>query len=194
MKRAFIVHRWEGTPDEGWIPWLKDELEADGFKVTVPALPDPHAPAIETWVSHLAKKVGTVDSNTFFIGHSIGCQTIMRFAERLPEGQVAGGAVFVAPWFTLMGLEDEEDKKIAEPWLSTHIEDNKVQEHLPTLSCIFSDDDYYVPSENKTMFEDRLQAYSIVSPGKKHFTEDDGVMELPEALDEVRQMSDPSLS
>lgn len=194
MKRAFIVHRWEGSPEEGWIPWLKEELEADGFDVTVPAMPDPDKPMIEAWVSHLAKEVGAVDSNTYFVGHSIGCQTIMRLAERLPEGQSAGGAVFVAPWFTLMELEDEEDKKIAEPWLATHIEDNKVQEHLPKISCLFSDDDYYVPDENEAAFRDRLEADTKMLHGKKHFTEDDGVSELPEALEEMRYLSDPSYS
>jgi len=194
MKRAFIVHRWEGSPDEGWIPWLKRELEADGFDVFVPAMPDPDKPVIDTWVSHLAKEVGTVDSDTFFVGHSIGCQTIMRFVERLPNDQVAGGAVFVAPWFTLMGLEDEEDKKIAKPWLETHIEDTAVQEHIPTLTCIFSDDDYYVPVENEEMFRDRMQAFTITLEGRKHFTGEDGVTELPEALEEVQMMSDPSLS
>lgn len=195
MKRAFIIHRWLGSPTEGWIPWLKEELEADGFEVTVPAMPRPDAPEIEAWVAHLAKEVGTVDSNTFFIGHSIGCQTIMRFVERLPmDREVAGGAVFVAPWFTLTGLEDAEDRKIAEPWLSTRIEDNLVQEHLPSLSCIFSDDDYYVPTENEAMFRDRLEAYTIMLRGRKHFAGDDGITELPEALEEVRQMSDPSYS
>ncbi len=193
MKRAFIIHGWGGNPNEGWLPWLKDELEADGFKVTVPAMPDTDRPTIDAWVSHLAREVGIVDSNTFFIGHSIGCQAIMRFAERLPEGQNAGGAVFVAPFFTLT-LAENEDPLIAEPWLSTHIEDNKVQEHLPTVTCIFSDNDDWVPMENEKMFRERLQAYALELQGKGHFSGSDGINELLEALDEIRQMSDPSLS
>lgn len=193
MKRAFIIHGWGGNPQEGWLPWLKDELEADGFKVSAPAMPETDRPTIEAWVSHLAKEVGTVDSNTFFVGHSIGCQAIMRFAERLPSDQVAGGAVFVAPFFTLT-LADNEDPAVAEPWLTTHIEDNKVQEHLPTLTCIFSDNDDCVPMENEKMFQERLQAYTLELHGKGHFSGSDGITELPEALDEIRQMSDPSLS
>ena len=27
MKRAFIIHGWDGYPAEGWFPWLKRELE-----------------------------------------------------------------------------------------------------------------------------------------------------------------------
>jgi len=30
MKRVFIIHGWGGNPEEGWLPWLKKELEAKG--------------------------------------------------------------------------------------------------------------------------------------------------------------------
>jgi len=32
-KRVFLIHGWEGSPEEGWRPWLKKELEKRGFKV-----------------------------------------------------------------------------------------------------------------------------------------------------------------
>jgi len=32
-KRAFLIHGWAGSPDEGWRPWLKTELEKRGFRV-----------------------------------------------------------------------------------------------------------------------------------------------------------------
>ncbi|OGL95212.1 hypothetical protein A2348_02735 [Candidatus Uhrbacteria bacterium RIFOXYB12_FULL_58_10] len=28
MKRAFVIHGWDGTPDHGFFPWLRDESEA----------------------------------------------------------------------------------------------------------------------------------------------------------------------
>src|SRR3989338_6493172 len=90
-KRAFIIHGWDGYPDEGWFPWLKAELEKNGFQVHVPAMPESAEPKIETWVSHLSKAVGDVDENTYFVGHSIGCQTILRFLESLPADKKVGG-------------------------------------------------------------------------------------------------------
>lgn len=51
-KRAFIIHGWDGYPDEGWFPWLKTELEKNGFQVHVPAMPKSAEPKIEAWVSH----------------------------------------------------------------------------------------------------------------------------------------------
>ncbi|MEK7531450.1 MAG: alpha/beta hydrolase, partial [Patescibacteria group bacterium] len=87
-----------------WFPWLKTELEKNGFQVHVPAMPESAEPKIEAWVSHLSKIVGDVDKNTYFVGHSIGCQTILRYLETLPADKKVGGATFVAGWFTLMNL------------------------------------------------------------------------------------------
>src|SRR3989338_7241510 len=95
MKRIFIVHGWDGYPEEGWFPWLKKELEAKGFEVQVPQLPQADAPRIYNWVPALTKTVGVPDKQTFFVGHSMGCQTIARYLETLPEGVQVGGAVFV---------------------------------------------------------------------------------------------------
>jgi predicted alpha/beta hydrolase family esterase len=99
MKRIFIVHGWGGYPTEGWFPWLKTELEQKGFQVFVPQLPDTDHPTIENWVPALTAAVGTPDSDTYFVGHSMGCQTIARYAEGLEASQVLGGAVFVAGFF-----------------------------------------------------------------------------------------------
>ena len=83
QKRVFIVHGWDGHPKEGWFPWLKQELEKHGFDVFVPQMPEPIMPKIEAWVSHLAGIVNKPDKNTCFVGHSIGCQAILRYLETL---------------------------------------------------------------------------------------------------------------
>jgi hypothetical protein len=104
MKRVFIIHGWGGKGGEGWQNWLKKELEKKGFEVFAPDMPDTENPKIETWVPFLSKLVGKCDEETFFVGHSIGCQTILRYLESLPESEKAGGAVFVAGWLNLKDL------------------------------------------------------------------------------------------
>ena len=49
--KAFLIHGWEGYPEEEWFPWLKKELKNRGFQVQVPAMPNPEYPKIEKWVS-----------------------------------------------------------------------------------------------------------------------------------------------
>jgi hypothetical protein len=185
QKRVFIIHGWDGYPEEGWFPWLKQELEKKGFQVQVPAMPEPAEPKIKAWVSHLAKAVGDVDEKIFFVGHSIGCQAILRYLASLPADKKVGGAVFVAGWFTLMNLQTEAEKEIAKPWLETPIDFEKVKQHTKKFFAIFSDNDEVVPLDNKELFEQRLGAKTTVRHQKGHFSGNDGVSELPSALESI---------
>ena len=189
-KRVFIVHGWDGYPEEGWFPWLKKELEQKGFQVSVPQLPDPDTPRIDSWIPALASAVGIPDEQTYFVGYSIGCSTIVRYLETLPPDVRVGGVVFVAGFFKRLILEGEEESPaIAEPWLKTAVDFQKVRSHLDKNVAIFSDNDPYVPLDNQDDFRDKLGSEIIIEHGKWHFNEGNGVMELPSALESVLKIS-----
>ncbi|MBI4090663.1 MAG: alpha/beta fold hydrolase [Candidatus Komeilibacteria bacterium] len=188
-KRVIIVHGWDGYPEEGWFPWLKQELEGRGFEVLVPEMPDSSEPRIEKWVSHLAAVVGDSNENVFFVGHSIGCQAILRYMQSLPAGKRIGGAVFVAGWFTLSGLETDEEKIIAKPWLELAIDFEKVKKHCDRFFALFSDDDKVMPRENRKFFEERLGATTKLEHKKGHFSGSDGITQLPSALDALLRIT-----
>jgi hypothetical protein len=189
QKRVFIIHRWEANPQSDWYPWLVKNLADMGFLVEAPEMPDTDNPKIEAWTEYLRKTVGKCDENTFFVGHSIGCQAIMRYLEKIPKNEKAGGAVFVAGWLKLSGLESEEERMISSPWLNTSIDFEKIKKHTKKFTCIFSDDDPYVPAENWDMFSENLEAEIIKEKGKGHFTDDAGIAKLPAALDAVLKIT-----
>ncbi len=183
--KAFIIHRWGGNPDEGLYKWLASELESRGFEVIVPEMPDTDNPQINSWVNKIKEICQDSDENTYFFGHSIGCQTILRYLETLPEDVKVGKVVLIAPWLHLQGIEEEEGAaEVAEPWLITPIDFEKVKSHA-NFTCIFSDNDPYVPISDKDIFKENLNAQIIVEHDKGHFTEEDGVKELPSALNSI---------
>jgi len=186
-KRVFIIHGWEGHPKEGWFPWLKKELEKRGFSVQVPAMPNTEKPKIEAWVSFLNEIVSKIDENTYFIGHSIGCQAILRYFESLKEGEKAGGTVLVAPWLTLtdQAMPGQEEKAIASPWLETPLNFEKIRQSSDNFIAIFSDNDEYVPKENQTIFKEKLDAKIIIEHNKGHFGGEDGIKKLPIVLESI---------
>lgn len=187
MKRVFIVHRWSGGPGDDWRPWLKQELEAHGWQVSVPAMPDTDVPVIEKWVGALAAAVGAPDAETYFVGHSIGCQTILRYLETV--GTPIGGAVFVAGWFDLENLEDEETAVIARPWIEKPISFNKVKASLSRSTLVISDNDPYGAfDKNKESFG-KLGSKIVVVPSGGHFTEEEGCSELPLAITELEALT-----
>jgi uncharacterized protein len=176
------VHQWDGSPESDWYPWAKEELEKMGYQVLVPEMPTPHAPEIKTWVAKLKVVVGAPDTETVLMGHSVGCQTILRFLETLSDNEKVGKVIMVAPWFRLTATSTvtEEEKDIASPWLKTPINFEKAKEHCDEFIAIFSDDDYFVPLEfNKKVCEEKLSARVIILNKMGHFSEGDGVTELP---------------
>jgi predicted alpha/beta hydrolase family esterase len=190
MKRAFIVHGWGGNPQEGWFPWLKKELEGNGFEVVVPELPESDEPRIQNWVPALAAAVGGADDNTYFIGHSMGCQTIVRYLESLPDGIKIGGAVFVAGFLKrLTGLETEEEKEIGAHWMESKIDLQKVSTHLQKSVAIFSDNDQFVPLDNREEYENILGSEILIEHNAQHFSGSEGHTTLPVALESVLKIS-----
>src|SRR3989344_194754 len=190
MKRVFIIHGWSGFPEECWFPWLKKELENNGFEVQVPAMPNTDEPRIEEWVPFLEKLVGEPDENTYLIGHSIGCQAILRYLGDLKEDAKIGGVVFVAGWIKkLIGVYDENEIEIARPWVETPIDFESVKNHTKNIVAVFSDDDEFVSLDNLDAFKEKLGARTLIEHGKGHFSQETGIKELPVVLEELLKMA-----
>ena len=179
MNKIYIVHCWDGTKDDGWYPWLDKKISNTNNQVFRFNMPDTANPKIDSWVSELDKQVNELDEHTYFVGHSIGCQTIMRYLERKDTKKI-GGILFVAPWLDLLpeALSDEESYNTAKPWLNTPIYFEKIKSIAPKITCIFSNDDYFVSLEQEKKFKELLDAKIIIVKGKGHISAEDGVEEL----------------
>jgi predicted alpha/beta hydrolase family esterase len=181
-RRVFMVHGWEGYPEEGWRPWLREELESRGFEVHIPAMPDTHHPKQAAWVSHLQKITGKLDEHTYLIGHSLGCIGILRFLESLPKNTKVGGVILVAGFDDDLGVSALSDFFIAE------INWEKIRSHTENFISIESDNDPYNLAKYNSVFKEKLHAKTILMHNMKHFSGDDGITKLPIVLDELLQL------
>jgi len=187
MKRVIIVHGWASHPNDGWFPWIKNELETRGYTVEIPAMPHPMIPTVDAWVNALADTAGQIDENTIFIGHSIGCQTILRYLETV-QTKICG-AIFVAGFFRVEGLRSEMERRHALPWMEP-LDMEKIRSIIPQSFAIFSDNDRFVSlEENSRMFEEQLGSKIIIEHEKKHFAGKQGINQLQSVLDAVLEIS-----
>ena len=161
----------------------------------VPQLPKPETPRIKNWIPALSDTVSEADDQTYFVGHSIGCSTIARYLETLPPNVKVAGAVFVAGFFKrLTNLEaDPEVQEIANEWLTTPVNFEKVKTQLGKSVAIFSDDDPYVPLTHGDIFKERLGAELIIKHNFKHFSgpvdKEDSCVKLPNVVESILKMA-----
>lgn len=189
MNKIYIVHCWDGTKNDGWYPWLDKRISNTNNEVIRFNMPDTANPKIEEWVSELNNQVSSLDEHTYFVGHSIGCQTIMRYLEKQNVRKI-GGILFVAPWLDLLpeAVSDEESYNIAQPWLNTPIDFEKIKNFTDNITCIFSDSDYFVSLEQEKKFKELLNAKTLIVKDKGHISADDGIEDLNEIYTELLQI------
>lgn len=188
MKKVYLVHCWDGTIEDGWYPWLKQHLENNNIEVIMENMPNTEEPRINEWVPKLDSLVSKLDEDTYFIGHSIGCQTIMRYLETKGITKI-GGILFVAPWLDLLppALEDGADE-IADEWINTSIDFEKIKQFTNNINAIFSTNDYFVSLEQEKEFKNKLGTNTIIVENKGHISAADDVNELAEILINIGKM------
>ena len=169
MQRVFLIHGWGGSPQNDWMPWAKKALTEKGFEVFVPEMPDTENPKIGPWVSKLAETVGKIRPDDILIGHSIGCLTVLRFLETLKDGEKVAKVILIAPWHYLT-LDENENLAIAELWIKTPIDYEKIKSKAYKIITVFSEDDPWVPyQKNLEFFKEKLDPEVVTKNGMGHF-------------------------
>lgn len=195
-ERLCIVPRWAATQDMEWYPWLcqSDLVRARFAHVLRPEIDDPGTPTIDAWVAALTRACGTDAESlarTWFVGHSVGCQAILRYLNTLPAGVKARGALLVAGWWTV-----DAPWGSIKPWLYTAEGPGEPEAGGPSMnlarvrgacqrfSVLISDNDPFTADHRATerAFVERLGAEVTILPGQKHFNGDQAPAVLP-ALD-----------
>ena len=186
MRNAILIHGWGGRPQRDWFPWAKKELEKIGLNVIIPKMPDTEKPIIEKWINKLNEVSSNIYDDAIFIGHWIGCQTILRFLEVQSDNFKINKLILVAPWWFL-NLETKEEKQIAKPWLDSNIDFEKVKTKVGKTTCVFSNDDPVVPlDKNVVFFREKLNPEIIIKNKMGHFSQEDGVTKLSLLLNLIR--------
>jgi len=154
-------------------------------------MPNADNPRMETWIPAIAATVGQADLDTYFVGHSMGCKAIAGYLQTLTSGIKIGGAVFVAGFFKqLTNLEDDDAvRATAKICLDYPVDLAKVKSHLPKSIAIFSDNDPYVPLDNKDEFKKKLGSEIIIEHQQGHFSGSTGTVKLPVALNAMIRLS-----
>lgn len=181
--RVYIIHGWEATPQSNWFPWLKKELENQGFMAYTPQMPDTNNPDLSKWLRYIQKLAKSPDENTYFVGHSLGVITILRFLENLPENIKIGGAILVAGFPESIGYEELNS------FFVSPLDYEKVKKSANVFIAVHSDNDPYVPLKNGEILKEKLSAELIIMPNSGHLNAGDGYFRLPIVFEKIVEIA-----
>ena len=183
MKKVFIIHGFEGSPNGGWRPWLMAELEKQDIYACALSMPDPEHPIPAEWVAEIARHVErNKRDKIYLVGHSLGVPAILRYLEAMPKSHAVSGAVLVSG-----PCEKGDNEKIA-PFFATPFDLTTIKSRVRTFVIIHGGDDTVVPLDNAKTLSKELHAELIVIPKGGHLNGSSGWYSLPACLEALMKM------
>lgn len=181
-KKVVIVHGYTASPNDNWFNWVKNELEALGATVDVPALPESNSPDPQKWQQCLLDANIQFDENTILVGHSLGCITALRFLENnAPEGAKIGGYVLVSGFDrSLDTLSDLADHT------QFSLDYNKLISITDKRASIISSNDWVVDPDASIELAKALKTSVTMVESAGHFLDREGYTRLPALLNLLR--------
>jgi uncharacterized protein len=159
MKRALIIHGWESGSTEHWYQEEKKALEAMGYEVVVPDMPNSFHPDKDDWVQIITDFAP--DKESVLIGHSLGAPTILRYLEKTE--QKIGTAVLVAGFASDLGF-NETRKFVVDTF-----DWEKIRNNADKFVVLNQIDDPWVPLAIGQKMADNLEEELVKVTGNNHF-------------------------
>lgn len=187
MKNAIIFHGSGNDHTGNWFPWLKAQLEKQGYIVWVPDLPNSEHPNRKGWLKTIFQNKDWIFNNqTIMVGHSAGATFILRILEVLPKGIKIHKSVLVAGPSDL-GTKPEYFR-YREDLVKDPFNWAKIKKSCCTFYYFCSDNDPYECGINKSkVFQQHLGGELIFLPGEGHFNLEKGPQykQFPRLLEKI---------
>lgn len=177
-KTAFIFHGLSGNDQENWFPWLKGELQKQGWTVVIPNFPNPSNPNWELWRKHFEPYESQVNEKSIFIGHSLGVAFSLRVIEifKIQAAYLVAG--FIGP------IDHQFNERVA-PIANISLNWDKIRANCPQISVFHSDNDPYLPLQHAEALTKHLNANLHVISNGGHLNGSSGYLEFPELFDTI---------
>ncbi len=184
MKTAFIIHGAYGSPEENWFPWLKEELEKEEYKVIIPKFPTPEDQSLDNWLKIFDKYKKEIDSNTIFIGHSLGPAFILAILENI--NIKIKSCFFVSGFISLLG--NPQFDNLNNTFVNKEFNWDKIKTNCKSFYIFHSDNDPYVPIEKAEELATKLGVKTNIIQGAGHFNEKAGYIKFEELLKLIKNI------
>jgi peptidase E/predicted alpha/beta hydrolase family esterase len=162
--KAIILHGTSGNSQNNWLPWLKKKLEAKGWQVWTPNLPDSDQPNMKKYLSYLhANLPFKIDENTTLIGHSSGSVAALGLLQSLPIITKIKRVILVSAFHTDLGWDKLQNL------FNIPLDYNQIKTKAKQFIFIHSDNDPYVNLKEAQFLAKKLNGELRLIKNQGHF-------------------------
>lgn len=189
MKKVFIVHGFQGTPNTGWKSWLFDTLGKNEIFCCSLPMPSPDFPKKDEWVTTIKYVSEPKTDEIILVGHSLGAPAILRYLETLQNGEKIKGVILVAGPYKKLKEEDQDSiiRRI-DNFFDPEFNYERIKLACDNFIVIHAKNDDRVPFSHAEFLSKALSAKLVGLEEGGHLSNGEGVHELPEALEEILKM------
>jgi predicted alpha/beta hydrolase family esterase len=181
--QVYIIHGYGASPTNHWFPWLKDKLIADDHQVSVLHMPNSSNPRQEEWLDTLASSIKSIDNYTYFVTHSLGSITLLKYLEQLNPLPIFGGFILVSGFSKPLSILPSLN-----PFTEQEVDYNKIISATNSRTVIAAKDDNIVPYQFSQNLSKQLDASFFPVEKGGHFLEGDGYITFPSVYDILNHM------
>jgi predicted alpha/beta hydrolase family esterase len=176
----YLIHGYTANVNSNWFPSFKEEIENDNTTVIILDMPNSKAPKFDEWLLHLENKIVNYNENTIFIGHSLGCVSILNFLKT--KYQKFKGL------FLVSGFVEETPIPELSEFVQSKLDYSSIQNQTVNRISISAKDDDIIPFEYSKRLAQKLDTQFILLNEGKHFIDRDAIYEFPTLVTEVKKL------
>ena len=182
MKKVFIIHGFEDSPNGGWRPWLMGELEKQEIYACALSMPTPENPVCAEWVDEISRHIErNTDDEIYLVGHSLGAPAILRYLESVQAKKISGAVLVSGP------SEKNNNRKI-DSFLNKNFDFVGIKSNCKKFAIIHGDNDPNVPLENAKFLSQELNGELVIVKNGGHLNGSAGWMKLPQCIETLNNM------
>lgn len=174
MKKIFIIHGFQASPQSHWFAWLRQQLESIQVDCHVLKLTDSMQPDYAQWKRDLTSQLQNLDHESIVIAHSLGCISVLDYLSSVLEHQKIKAFIGVSGFQQKLQSLPELNQFIDQ----TQLNDSIIRLNIQQRYVIFSNNDTYVPAPLTISLGQRINAQMREIKDAGHFLEQDHYREF----------------
>ena len=181
MKNYFIIHGSFGNSKEHYLPWLKSELEKEAEVICLDFPIGVGKQNYESWSEKLNKYKDKINSDSVFIGRSIGPIFIVKY---LTQNDLRISKLISVSGFNNYSVDGGDYDIVNKSMFVDDLVLENFKERCDKVVCFISENDPYVKLEALKDFSKIADKVINIKDGG-HFNEDSGYLKFERLLEEI---------